>query len=449
MELGAADSVGRLGPELALAVTLVVVALAGRSGRGAEIGILGAAASFVFAAELFGWGEVWVLERMLVVDGLALFGKACVALALVGSLAGEARGGAEASRLARFLVAGIALDVLGSAGNVVATYLALEVAASAIASLGSAAGTAGAAARMASSSTIAGALAWTWRFAGSCDYEEIRKSVVETAPFGDVPVAIAAWLLLAGITVRVGVVAFRVRSDCSGGLLFAVGLATEAFIVMVRILFGALGTPGVEETGAAPVVVGGPAALRATALAVIVAAAIALARSRSLVALLVASSGATIAYALVEAATGTLEGIHAALVLAGASVVPTTGAFQVVSVAPGGMARVALVAAFLAALAAAPFLAEPPGGRGIFTAALRTGGELGAAAVFSCVVIQLGCYARALRAVVAAPAEPRPAQLGLADVATLALFGFLTIAIALDPGALVRIATRSAVWLPT
>jgi hypothetical protein len=447
MDLDALESLGRLAPELAL--TLPLVALCCRSAGGVfEIGILGAAVSFLFAADLFGWGELWIFDHVLVIDGLALFGKASVALALVGSLAGEARREAGARRLARFLVAGIALDVMGSAGNVVATYLALEIAASTIASLGSAGGTAGAAAAVGSSAMIAGALVWISRFAGSCDYEEIRTSVVEVAPFADVPVAIAAWVLLAGIAVRVGVVAFRVRNDCNAGVLFAVGLATEAFIVVVRVVFGALGMPGVEATGAAPVVLGGSAALGTTALAALVAAAIALARSRSLVTLLVATSGATLAYALVEAAAGTREGIRAALVVAGASAAPAIGAFHAISIAPGGTARAALVTPFLAALAAVPFIAEASVGPGTFIAALRMGGELGSAAAFSCVAIQLSRYARTIVSIVAEPPAPRSAPLGLADVTTLALFGVVTIAITLDPGPLVRIATRSAVWLP-
>jgi NADH:ubiquinone oxidoreductase subunit 2 (subunit N) len=224
---------------------------------------------------------------------------------------------------------------------------------------------------------------------------------------------------------------------------------TEAFILVVRIVFGALGTPGVEATDALPVAPGGSAALVAVALAALVAAAIALARSRSLATLLVASSGATLAYALVEAAAGTREGIRAAIVLVGASVAPTIGAFYMASIASGGKVRgadrAAPVALFLAALAAPPLVSVSPG---VFTAALRVGGELGAAATFSCIAIQLCCYARAIRSVIAEPAAPRSLPPGLADAAMIAFFTVLTIAVVVYPDPLVRIAARAAVWLP-
>jgi NADH:ubiquinone oxidoreductase subunit 2 (subunit N) len=454
MEIDVVDSLARLGPELALAMALVFVWLRGLSASAAaEVAVLGAAISFFLCAELYGWGEVWVLDRMLVVDGLALFGKACVALALLGSLSAEARAAEGSRRATRFLVAALALDVTGSAGNTVAAYLGLEIAASAIASLGSAAGTAGATAAALSSATIAGTLAWISALAGSSDYEEIRKSVVGVAPLVDFRVAIAAWLLLAGIAVRLGVVAFRVRNDGGAGSLFAAGLAIEALVVVLRAFFGALGAPGVEATGAAPVALGGSTALTVAALAALAAAAIAFVRSRSLVERLVASSIATLGYALVEAASASREGIRAALVSTASAVVPTIGAFHAVSITARGRlcrpARAALVASFLVALGVAPLFCGSAGAPGIFTAALRAGGDLIGLTVFACVAIELGTYVRAIASVFGEPAVPA-AEAGpdLAEIAMLALFAALTLALVLDPGALVRLAARSAVWLP-
>ena len=65
-----------------------------------------------------------------------------------------------------------------------------------------------------------------------------------------------------------------------------------------------------------------------------------------------------------------------------------------------------------------------------------------------CVAIQLCCYARAIRSVIAEPAAPRSLPLGLADAAMIAFFTILTITVAVDPDPLVRVAARAAVWLP-
>src|SRR5439155_6696542 len=138
MELGVLESWQYFWPEVALAATALTVAAFGRfrrldqSGLG-ELAILGTACSVFLAARLAGWGEVWIFERALVVDGFAVFFKIVVGIATVAVLwisleSAEVTGAGEGDACALVLVAAFALDLMASAANLWIGYAAGEIA---------------------------------------------------------------------------------------------------------------------------------------------------------------------------------------------------------------------------------------------------------------------------------------------------------------------------------
>lgn len=475
MELAGVGSLAFLGPELALGATALVVWLLVRGGRAdrsaCEVGILGAAFSVLLAARLDGWGEVWLCERLLVVDGLALFAKIVVALAVVGALwitadsapAGGIRGGAP-----YLLVAGLALEIMSSAASAWTAYGSVELACLAVGALGRPPMPSRAASAVAITGSLAigASLAWLSGFGGSTDYEAMRSGLLEVAPRHSIAVATAGSVLLAGVCARVGVVAVRGRASPQSGLLVGVAFTTAGLALVIRWFFGALSQPGELGGWIAPTGLDWSAPLAVAATGAMAAGGLASLRARALSPLLMGSSIANGGYALLGAAVASRDGIRAALFYAGVSAVATIGAFYVASIVSRsavdgdevgvyrGLLRGrittcgAALAIFLLSLGGAPLLAGFPGRIHVLAAVLARQHHALVAVGLGSVALTFYAYGRVLRLMLAAPRGAQIARLGGAELCLLGLLGSLAVALGLHPEPLLRFVSRSATLLP-
>jgi NADH-quinone oxidoreductase subunit N len=345
MELGVLESWQYFWPEVALAATALTVAAFGRfrrldqSGLG-ELAILGTAFSVFLAARLEGWGEVWIFERALVVDGFAVFFKIVIGLATVAALwisleSAQVAGEREADACALALVAALALDLMVSAANLWIGYAAVEIASLALWKLVHKPGSAAASslARLAgivASLSMLGAVAWIAGFCGSADYENVHRAVFELPPRGGILLALAATAILVAFPSRVLLATASSAADDEPSLdaFVAVGFTAAAVALSVRLLFGVLSEPGAAGRWAHAGGLDWSRTLAASAIAAMTIGNLGALRERSLQRLLVATSMAHVGYAMVGLTPASDRGLEATLFYVAAFSVASLGAFH-------------------------------------------------------------------------------------------------------------------------
>jgi len=345
MELGVLESWQYFWPEVALAATALTVAAVGRfrrldqSGLG-ELAILGTAFSVFLAARLAGWGEVWIFERALVVDGFAVFFKIVIGLATVAVLwisleSAQVAGEREADACALALVAALALDLMASAANLWIGYAAVEIASLALWKLihgpGSAAASSlGRLAGIVASMSMLGAVAWIAGFCGSADYEDVHRAVFELPPRDGILLVLAATAILVAFPSRVLLATASSAADDEPSLdaFVAVGFTAAAVALSVRLLFGVLSEPGAAGRWAHAAGLDWSRTLAASAIAAMTIGNLGALRERSLQRLLVATSMAHVGYAMLGLTPASDRGLEATLFYVAAFSVASLGAFH-------------------------------------------------------------------------------------------------------------------------
>jgi NADH-quinone oxidoreductase subunit N len=389
MELGVLESWQYFWPEVALAATALSVWGFGRlrhldrSGLG-ELAILGAAFSVFLAARLAGWGEVWIFERTLVVDGFAVFFKIVVGLATVAvlwiSLESTRAGEGEGDACALALVAALALDLMTSVANLWIGYAAVEVASLALWKLVHGSGPAvasflGKLAGIAVSMSMLGAVAWIGGFCGSADYEAVHRAVFELPARDGIFLALAATAILVAFPSRVLLATASSGADDEPALdaFVAVAFTAAAVAFSVRLLFAVLSEPGAAGRWAHAAGLDWSRTLAASAVAAMTIGNLGALRERSLQRLLVATSMAHVGYAMLGLAPSSDRGLEATLFYVAAFSVASLGAFHLAALiarargtddleacrgllrGPGTLAGVSLMV-FLLSLAGMPLL---------------------------------------------------------------------------------------------
>jgi formate hydrogenlyase subunit 3/multisubunit Na+/H+ antiporter MnhD subunit len=361
---------------------------------------------------------VWLCERLLVVDGVAIFAKLVVSLAVAAALWIEK----DSRDVPRVLVAGLALELMASAAN---TWMA-----AAIVSL---------AAFDAAALTIVAALGWLAGLGGSADFEMLRAGLFEIAPRHSFAVAAASCVVLGAMLVRFASAASRI-DGLARGMIVAVALPASILAFLSRFFLGALSEPtDAARWLALPGVDWRPPLAFAAAVTMAWGSAAVL-RAPSYGRLLGASSIANLGFALVGLSAASVDGLRAALLFLGVSAVSTIGAFVVASRGRGFVQGAAL-ALFLVAIAT--------GGRAPLLATAVAVGEpaLAGLGILSAGSLLLA-YARVFRILLTPAREAEWARLPADDLCCVALLAFATIVTALYPEPLVRFASRSAHLLP-
>jgi NADH-quinone oxidoreductase subunit N len=390
MELGVVESWHYFSPEVALVATALSVWGIGRlhrldrSGLG-ELAILGTAFSVFLAARLAGWGEVWIFERTLVVDGFAVFFKIVIGLATVAVLwisleSTRTRGEGEGYTCALVLVAALALNLMTSAANLWVSYAAVELACLALWKLVHGWGCAAASfvakiAGIVVSMSMLGAVAWIAGFCGSADYEDVHRAAFDVPPRGGALLLLAAGAILVAFPSRVLLATASNAADDEPALdaFVAVGFTAAAIALAVRLLFGVLSEPGAGGRWAHAAGFDWKRMLAASAVAAMTIGNLGALRERSLQRLLVATSMAHVGYAMLGLAPSSDRGLEATLFYVAAFSVASLGAFHLAALiarargtddleacrgllrGPGTLAGVSLMV-FLLSLAGMPLL---------------------------------------------------------------------------------------------
>lgn len=135
MDLDSIDSLAWYGPELVLGGAALLVwildLVTPKKERLGEIALFAAAIAVYLSVRLLEWGDGWIFNRMLVVDGFAIFFKILLGLATVAVLymsleSKEIRGTAEGEYYGLVLCAALGMFAMASAANLLMAYLALE-----------------------------------------------------------------------------------------------------------------------------------------------------------------------------------------------------------------------------------------------------------------------------------------------------------------------------------
>jgi NADH-quinone oxidoreductase subunit N len=351
-------------PEALVVAGAVVVLLAGRfswlsaSSRRFLPALAAGVALLAFALELWlGATLSTYFGGAMIQDRFALFAKAAVLLTVALAVA-SADWAAEDSTpiaIAMPLLAAFGVMVAASAGDIVALWAGLELAAAAAVvmvslrrpDLGLRLLIAGG---LASALLLMG-LAYLYATTGNSDIGAIRAVLLNTAPA--LPLAIPILLLLSGLAIRAGLAPFQLAGLPGGlgasplGAGLVLGLVAAAAGVVAIKLAAMLGpvpaafAPYLEVLAAVAMVGGGAAALAVRA-------------PRARIAYLAAGQVGWIAAGL---ATDYRTGVGAALFLLGAFAVAATCAPAVLGRADGGEASVAGLGSLRPARAAALGLA--------------------------------------------------------------------------------------------
>lgn len=481
MDLGPRQSLEYLSPEIALGVAALAVWWLGRfdrldrTGLG-EIAILGAALSVFLAARLSGWGEVWLLERLFLVDGLAVFFKILVGLAAVAVLwiwLESATVAREGEVCALVLSAAVALDLMASAANLASAYLCVELASAALWGLTHRAGPGDSRVRAAGAVAAAvsllmlGAACWLAGFAGSPDYERIHRAIFDLAPDSPFAVACAAMAIVIALPARLWIATATRGAHVRAALaaFAALAFAAGGLALCMRLLFAVLSSPGADGGWMGPPGLDWRPPLTAAAVVAMTLGNLAGLRERSLPRLLAVCSIAQVGYALLGLAAATRAGLEATLLYLAATAPASLGAFHasaLITRAAGreeiescrGLLRVAgssaglALAVSLLSLSGLPPLAGFVGRRRLLGALLERGFEGVAAIAAVNSVLSLCVYGRVLRSLCApAPGAPVP-RWRLYDASFAGLLAAATVGLGVHPRPLLELAARSVQWLP-
>jgi NADH-quinone oxidoreductase subunit N len=349
LEITGSQSFVYFGPELALLVTAAIVSVLARFRRLdrselGELAILGASVSVFLAARLAGWGEVWIFERLLVVDGFAILFTILVGIATVAVLwislesppsASGDPSGDHGWSCSLILLAAVGLDLMAAVANLWIAYLAVELASLGLWALSLAQATrppggARRAGAVGASLAMLGGVAWLAGFSQSADYERVHAGLGGIGSAAGAPLAAAVAAVLLAFPSRVLVAAWGRTDRASPALdaLVAVGFAAAGLAFSVRLLVPVLSTragtgrwveqPGPDWTWLVAVAAG----------AMMTIGNLGALRERSVRRVLVATAAAHLGYALLGVASATDAGLRAALFYVVASGLAALGAFH-------------------------------------------------------------------------------------------------------------------------
>jgi NADH-quinone oxidoreductase subunit N len=482
LEITGSQSFVYFGPELALLVTAAIVSVLARFRRLdrselGELAILGASVSVFLAARLAGWGEVWIFERLLVVDGFAilftiLVGIATVAVLWISLESPPSASGDHGWSCSLILLAAVGLDLMAAVANLWIAYLAVELASLGLwaLSLAQAARPPGGARRagaVGASLAMLGGVAWLAGFSQSADYERVHAGLGGVGSAAGTPLAAAVAAVLLAFPSRVLVAAWGRTDRASPALdaLVAVGFAAAGLAFSVRLLLPVLSTragagrwveqPGPDWTwlvavcAAATMTIGNLGALR----------------ERSARRVLVGTAAAHLGYALLGVASATDAGLRAALFYVVASGLAGLGAFHAAALVERSRGSDDLEAyrgllhgpswpvgiglgAFLLSLAGVPGLVGFPAKLHVFQAAAESGFD-GVAAV---AVLNIGlagaAYGRVIRRMFERADSEAAVRIRAYDACFVAALAAGTVALGLHQAPLLELAKRSIHLLP-
>jgi NADH-quinone oxidoreductase subunit N len=482
LEITGSQSLVYFGPELALFVTAAVVGVLARFRRldRSEIGelaILGASVSVFLAARLAGWGEVWIFERTLVVDGFAilftiLVGIVTVAILWISLESSPPASGDHGWLCAMILLAALGLDLMAAVANLWMAYLAVELAslglwALSLAQAGEPPGGVRRASAVGASLVMLCGVAWLAGFSQSADYELVHAGLAGIGSAARVPLAAAVAAVLLAFPCRALVAAWGRTDRASPALdaLVAVGFAAAGLAFSVRILLPVLST-----RAAAGRWVEQPGPDWTWLLAVCAAAAMSIGnlgalRERSVRRMLVATAAAHLGYALLGVASATDAGLRAALFYVVASGLAALGAFHAAALVERSRGRDDLEAyrgllhgscwpvgiglgAFLLSLAGVPGFIGFPAKLHVFQAAAESGFDGVVAAAILNIGLAGAAYGRVIRRMFERADDAAAVRIRAYDACFVAALAAGTVALGLHQAPLLELAKRSIHLLP-
>ena len=269
MDRSTVESLSYYLPELVLAGTIVLVwvldLVERRKERLGEIALVGAAVALYLSASLSGWGEGWIFDRMLIVDGFAIFFKVLLGLAAVAVIwmsleSKEIRGNYEGEYYGLLLCGALAMFTMASAANLLMAYLSLEflsLVSYILTGYARHSRRSGEAALkyliyggVASGAMIYG-MSWIFGLAGSLDYARINEALFASDPGNRMAIFVALVLIFAGVGYKIAAVPFHMWApDAYEGApipvttFLAVGSKAAGFALAIRLFFPALSQVG-------------------------------------------------------------------------------------------------------------------------------------------------------------------------------------------------------------
>jgi NADH-quinone oxidoreductase subunit N len=481
LEITGSQSLVYVGPELALFVTAAVVGVLARFRRldRSEIGelaILGASISVFLAARLAGWGEVWIFDRTLVVDGFAilftmLVGIATVAILWISLESSPPASGDHGWSCVMILLAALGLDLMAAVANLWVAYLAVELASLGLWALSQAqaGGPAGGVRRASAVGISLGMLcgvAWLAGFSESADYELVHAGLAGIGSAATMPLAAAVAAVLLALPCRVLVAAWARRDRGSPALdaLIAVAFAAGGLAFSVRILLPVLSTrvaagrwaetPGPDWTRLVGV----------CAVAAMTIGNLGALREQSVRRVLVATAAGHVGYALLAVASATDTGLRAALFYLVASGLAALGAFHAAAVVERSRGSDALEAyrgllrgsswpvgmglgLFLLSLAGVPGLVGFPAKLHVFQAAESSFDGMVPVALLN-IGLAGAAYGRVMRRMLERGEEGAAVPIRAYDVCFVASLAVIAVTFGLHQAPLLALAQRSIHLLP-
>lgn len=321
MERAAADSLSYLIPELVLLATWLVVGALGwftvfRRWLD-DLALVGVAGAIWATGQLVGWGEGWIVDRLLIVDGFAVFGRLLIQIPVLMLLWGSEPDdrGSPARLVGGALVGGLLL----SSANLWASWASLEVLI-----LLASPGALGRRVSLAGSAAWAVALAWIALGAGTLDLVELRLTLVAAGkPVRTLP---PLFLVVLGTVLKIaGSISWR-HAPARSVILLATIARTAILGFLLRFVYTSLAV-AVGDGLWRPVAGGNwqPLLLMLSVVSLL-AGAVAVTRQESVLRLVVLSSLAQGAFALAGFSIAGDPGIRAGILCLVADVFTGMGA---------------------------------------------------------------------------------------------------------------------------
>jgi len=364
MDRGTVDSLSYYLPELVLVATIVIVWLLDLVEKKKEllgnIALVGSAVSFVCSALLWGWGEGWIFDRMLIVDGFALFFKLLLGFTAFAVIwmsldSNEIRESSEGEYYGLLLCGTLAMYTMPSAANLLMAYLGLEflsLVSYILTGYARHSRRSGEAALkyliyggVASGAMIYG-MSWIFGLTGSLDYVEINRALFAAEPANQMATFIALVLVLAGFGYKISAVPFHMWApDAYEGApipvttFLAVGSKAAGFSLAIRFFFPGISRLADDGTWTYIDGVGWPQLLLVISMVTMTLGNLAAINQQNVKRLLAYSSIAHAGYLLMGFVVLTDEGLRAMLFYLVAYYLMNLGAFLVVMIVANATGR--------------------------------------------------------------------------------------------------------------
>ncbi|MGH7856913.1 MAG: NADH-quinone oxidoreductase subunit N, partial [Candidatus Binatia bacterium] len=364
MDRSTVESLSYYYPELVLVGTILTVWLLDLLERRKDIlgniALFGMAFSIYLTSQLYGWGEGWIFDRMLIVDGFSIFFRLLVGLAALAVVwmsleSNEVRGNQEGEYYGLVLCGALAMYTMAAAANLLMAYLSLEFL-SLISYIltgylrrnrrsGEAALKYLIYGGVASGTMIYG-MSWIFGIAGSLDYVRINEALFSSEPGNQLAIFIALVLMVVGLGYKIAAVPFHMWApDAYEGApipvttFLAVGSKAAGFALLIRFFYPAASRVG--ENGAWSYLdgVGWPQLLLVICMVTMTLGNLAALSQQNVKRLLAYSSIAHAGYVLMGFVVLTDEGLRAMLFYLVAYYFMTLGAFLVVMLVANATGR--------------------------------------------------------------------------------------------------------------